>query len=358
MKTKHFLFASIVSVVAILACNKLKNTPPHSDSSNVAEMVAKGKMRHIPEKKINLNPTECNNTIKGFKNKINHTAGQQARLIDQENVALDSATWVLEAALNYDFDYNDGENYETIGTTITMTTTINEDYMLVNSTDLENVYSDFNTAIATLENSTTKIKIVDIESYLYDPGTGVVVFEGKITKVNLANLYACTSPVFSTSATGLSVCDATTYSTYFGCSPSTSNTNALIEINKQINCESNSYADCGNNGWYWTNVGSQSAVLQNTAGATGSNPYPSALYCSGFNLLSYYCPAITISVSQANSLYSNLSALAYTPQINSAVHGVTVCVDPHITSGSPVMASICWKMQVDYGTRVCRTESQ
>ena len=264
----------------------------------------------------------------------------------------------MEAALNYDFDYNDGTNYETIGTTITLTTAINEENMLVNSTDLENVYTDFNSAIGALVDANTKIKIVDIESYLYDPGAGVVVFEGKITKVNLANVYVCSSPVFSTSATGLSVCDATTYSSYFGCTPSSSNSNALIEINKQINCESNLYVGCGNNGWYWTNIGSQSSVIQNIAGSTGSNPYPSALYCSGFNLISNYCPAITISVSQANSLFSNLCAIAYTPQVNCAVYSVSVLPDIHQILTTPQYSSICWKMNVLYAQRICRTESQ
>jgi hypothetical protein len=129
----------------------------------------------IPQKMFNVSTKETLRAIKKFKNLEVTQQNSQQRLVEQDSVSLDSSIYLVEAALNYDFDFvnqNEEIAYETApGQTSEYTIPITKVNMKVGSDDLEGVYIELSNYIESIINDSVKVKIIDLESYLMENNT-------------------------------------------------------------------------------------------------------------------------------------------------------------------------------------------
>ncbi len=353
MKTKHFLFASIVSVVAILACNKLKNTPPHSDSFNEPKVEEKTNLRHITQKSYNLSEQECINLIKRFKTKNNNQSNLAQRLIDIDSVRLDSGTFVLEAALNYDFDYYSEENLELMTQNRSISVPYNDDTEKINSNDLENIYASLSASIDSLINDSIKIYAIDVEGYVYDPGTSTAIFDLNIIEQKTSIVNPCSYTSISSSA-------SLQYIQWLGCANGITQ-NAPTLLSNMLNCALRGKW-CAFNRSFYSNI---STVFKNTTvyGITYPNPAPNILFSSeGGKSSAQHCSSAysSLSPTQLGTYYTNLTnyALSFKPTNPSNLIVVANIIKDNrsiLTNGSGYY-TIYWTMSATYAVRNCIEE--
>jgi hypothetical protein len=165
--------------------------------------------------------------------------------------------YVLEAALNYDFDYYiDDVNYERLNydsVEVDGISIVNTTSMIISSDDVENAYSTISSYISGLIDSNTKIEIVDVVAYV---NSSDVTFRAYIVALNTSIINPCSS--FDATVTA-SVDRPNQLSN--GCTAP--GMDGAPAVKSKLNCRT-SYS-CGDNDGYYTNVSSFSFPSAYTA---------------------------------------------------------------------------------------------
>ncbi len=292
----------------------------------------------VKQKMYDLSPELTTETVKKFKgvNTLQSSSQNTNQRVASVDVRADSSIWILEAALNYDFDkipngsetFNDSCSYEV-------------DYINNNVTaaDLTNAYNYFNQYIGQKTNGADKVKVIDITAYFNNT---------KITYVANITLF----PDLAQKITGL--CDAyrATYSAnwsnywvnqYGGCSTGTTN-------DGPTNCESkaNCYVAITCPGFYWSNV-----TTLNLIGAPYSSSSlfysHSSNYCqtiSGTTLNNYVSACISLGASNIPSSPANMHVASH-----NVIDNVT------LDQQNMWLLYFWWDLDVTYGTYNCSGEN-
>lgn len=363
MKTiiKFAMVSTVLSIILLTTTCKKQNqtkdlTIERKVSTGLSPTVYQKNLKHVPQKLFDLTSLECTKFIKQYKSSVK-SQNQAARIVDVDSLSLDSATWVLEAILNYDFDFQSESTYNKFFTLLSTTIAVNNDDVKVNSNDLEFVYEAISARIDSLINDSIKISFIDIEGYIYDPGTGVGVFGLKIQSLNSAHVVECHVPSYYIS--GASPCilpsSSSYYNTHFGCNPTGNVYNACTLLNISSNCFTPSYSGgCGR--WFWYSITPGVSFFPDYN--SHANTYSSSLYYSGLQTNSYFCPPICLTSTQLDNYYYGAISLGnsiaptgfvllyfgYAPQ------GIV------IHSSSNTMAELGWDLNIQHGRRMCLSE--
>jgi hypothetical protein len=144
--------------------------PPPLCNLNASKPEELGDKRLLPQKTIEITTDQALKLIKDFKSGMSSQNNQisQGKLIEADSVSLDSSIFVVEAALNYDFDYNNADTAFNVllPDTSEFTIPITRANQKVNSDDLEGVYLQLYQHIESLVSGRTKVKVVDMEAYI------------------------------------------------------------------------------------------------------------------------------------------------------------------------------------------------
>lgn len=154
----------------MLLAKRMGIPPPANDNSASTQQSS---MKLIPQKMFSLSSSQTTAIVKKFKSfdKAQTSSNIQARLVEADSVALDSAIFTLEATLNYDLDVfitNDSDTSyhfsatDTTGFTIAKTISNQK----ISSNDLDSAYSQLKQYIKSKTGDSLKIYIVDLETYL------------------------------------------------------------------------------------------------------------------------------------------------------------------------------------------------
>ncbi|MEI6022055.1 MAG: hypothetical protein WCR21_13090, partial [Bacteroidota bacterium] len=125
IKIKFAIVSSVLSIILLTTtCKKQNQTKDLASERKVntglSPSVQQKNLKHVPQKLFNLTSSECSKLIKQYKLNDN-SPNQAARIVDIDSLSLDSATWVLEAILNYDFDFQSEATYNKFFTLLSTT---------------------------------------------------------------------------------------------------------------------------------------------------------------------------------------------------------------------------------------------
>jgi hypothetical protein len=253
MKKKISLIAIAILSMVFIKCNKVKQSPAEVTKANLK---SSGARQLIPQKSYDVSSEVTNAAIKRFKASVKShqqtTNNSQARLLATD-VSLDSSLWVLEAALNYDFDeFIDNTNYQRLrydSVEYTYVAILDDEDMIVESDDVEAAYNDISSYITNNVLNTTNVKVeaVDIEAYI-DPGVGAVVFKAIIAPVLTSVTNPCSS--FPSNASY----DRPNLLPFCGGSTPSGDGPGLVQA--RLNCISS--LNCGVSDGYYSNITSPS----------------------------------------------------------------------------------------------------
>lgn len=108
--------------------------------------------------------------IENFKTGIKpqNNALSQERLVEADSIQLDSSIFIVEATLNYDFDYNDADtSFNTLlADTSEFTIPITKQNLKVNSDDLEGAYLQLHQYIESLIGDRVRVSVIDLEAFV------------------------------------------------------------------------------------------------------------------------------------------------------------------------------------------------
>jgi hypothetical protein len=262
----QLMIASAALLLGTFACKKNETTPLQNQGLevNVPANEVKQKMYDLPTEVI----TEAVRNFKGINTL--HTSNQSnTQRISSSTVQADSSIWILEAALNYDFDKipvgsetsHDSCGYET-----------NCSNNVINSSDLTAAYNYFNHYINQKTSGTDKVKIIDITAYL---NNSKITYVANITY--FPDLSQRTEGVCDPYSSGYTAYWSNYYAhTVYGCA---TGNDGPTKTEFRANC---TVAISGCNGFYWANVSTLSFH-------TTPNSSSTLFYCHCTN----YCNART-----------------------------------------------------------------
>ena len=327
MKTKHIILSTFVAITVVLACSKTK-APPHNEFNSVNKPNSKSNLKIVSPKNYYINSSQCNEIVNRFKIEAKRENNPAGRLIELDSIALDSANWVIEAALNFDFDVQLEGGYEYWRTdTIEKIISINDDNFKVSSDDIEAAYISFCENLNDSVSSNFKMRFVDLDSYIYEPGTSQAIIRAIVVKYSIVYPVTCpTTGPFLSSQNYKPMNPGMWGNVATNCSPSVSNNLpiAVDKLNIYKNCSSVSH-DCPKphyQAFYYGIVLWQSIIYSlftNGGTAPATNPFPSELYDSGFNHSRYgnnnwWCNTTNTNISgtQLNTYLMNQISYANT----------------------------------------------
>ena len=285
----------------------------------------------IPQKAFRYSPEQTLKAVKYFKHVEVAPENTQQRLVEADSISLDSSIYLVEAALNYDFDfYPDTPFYTADVETSEYTIPITKANYKVNSDDLEDVYLELSTFISEVINDSTKIKIVDLEAY--DVYNNQVTYKAIITKYKGPRMSYNCSPIINGA-----------YADWKGVGNTINSPLAIDVLSYYMNHCDYQISGCPN--IFYTNVGNQVYDGQIIA-------QPSVLYVTVPN---YYTFDNTfLSATQIVNYRSSCVSLAnsglsqYT--LNHIVASVVFSVEHNWISGfGSAFTQNFWKMTVTYG---------
>lgn len=242
IKTKLALVLAIS--LSFAACNK--TTPPPSASNGGENQTSSN--NEVQQKLYNLSAEECDKVIRSFKDytKVNTMYGK----IESSTIPADSSIWLIEAALNYDFDKPGTEEsvHDSCGYEIDLT----ESYM-VNSNQLASAYNYIYNYINQSINSQKQVKVIDITGF---SNGNKLVFSAYIKYNSSSNGNKIMGPcdLYTSGSAAWNPCG----------SP-----NAITWAEVKLNCTAYNPGCPGS--WYWTSI--TNAFIDNQNGAYSSSLY-------------------------------------------------------------------------------------
>jgi hypothetical protein len=340
MKTTKLIVLAATAMLAMAACRKDKTTSLINPTIRPTKAdFVDDRSRPVTQKTYNLSSSEVIKVIKKFKHlEEANPNNNQARLIEADSVKIDSAIYVLEAALNYDFDYNSenaGDQLMDINQqNVEITIPIARINVTLSSNDLEDAYTEFSEEISAFITSTDKIKVINVSAYLV--GNNQVTF-----------------------VAAMSITEAEPFSP--NCNANTNNLQAVIF--GQLNSPASDklqyylrYCDFPINYWcqnkFFTNV-----VTKNFTNV--NNNYPSALYYRFFppvlatadvtlllpaQLITFRTGCINLIQNQITSAISPVTSLHIPTKVDITGYAIP---SPGWQSGNALNQSF-WNLDVDY----------
>lgn len=289
-------------------------------------------------------PTEeTTKLIENFKNQFTNAINFRSA---QTSLALDSSIWLLEAALNYDFDspktteigYKDSLKYTT---SIANST--------INGNDFGAAYSALANLLAQKIDATTKIQVIDVTAEIDENN---VVYSCDITLFHTTNGQRVATPCdpFTTEIASPSLYPTTfpSYSNIFLTCSGNPTLDGPTAVEVKLN--SCSFPSCSN-GYYYTNV--------TTKTFDGLN-YPTRLYYKSIPNATSFCLTTNkeLNSTQLNQYKTGSNYLAnfYKPTVPSGLsilntYDLSLSVTGSTCGTCPYYAY--WILKVQYGTLNC-----
>jgi hypothetical protein len=227
-----------------MACNK--NAPPPS-TSNQVENGGQTDLRELKQQLYMLSSEKCTPLIVSFKD-FAHAQNLQSK-VESSTLAADSSIWLLEAALNYDFDQAPTSN------TLSDSCSYEIDLLgpnSVNSNDMVNAYNYFYGYISQNVNSQKQVKVIDLMGYV---NGNKLIYRAHIVYF------------IPTEAKVMGPCDS--YTSGGGYWNACTSPDAIPLTEVKLNCTA--YDPGCSGSWYWTSI-------INTPFSNQNGAYSSSLY--------------------------------------------------------------------------------
>lgn len=297
----------------------------------------------VEQKMYDLPTEQTTALIKTFKKELTSSANLRSA---QTSLALDSSVWLLEAALNYDFD---SPKTTEIGYTDSLKFTTPITNNTINGSNFGTAYSALANLLSQKINATTKIQVIDVTATIEED----------------AIVYACNVTLFhTTNGQRIAIpCDPFTSET---ASPSKFPTVLPSYSNAFLSCSGNptldgptqveiklnscSFPSCSNS-YYYTNV---------TSLSFNGLTHPARLYYRSITGTSNFCLNSNkiITASQLNQYKngSNYLATFYKPTSPAGLsilnnYDLSLDITGGLCGGCPYYPN--WKLTVQYGTLNC-----
>jgi hypothetical protein len=345
MKKMKVLKASTLLLFAVMACNKTKfNQPQTIVNSNTHDGV-----EGVKQKMYNLTPEQIKSTINFL------TAANSPDPNSSKNLLTDSSLWVLEAALNYNFDRNPKDHEVSIESMeYSAPLILMNGSLLVSPSDLKKVYDKFKASVTQLCSGPKKVKVIDITAKI---AAGQINYKGNVVLYTDAKIPSNCLP-FTTETAAWS----TPYmGTGFSCPPTSLPHGPTMVMNKLNNACPAYDPGCpggGPFGWYWVNVGN-SPLFDGYNFNTPSTWFPSStgkLFYTWKNSPLGVCNGISVSLNAnfLNQYVSGCKALAASTNTYPGSFALNYSI---IDYWNPLNAGNWqeggWKMQCTYAVPVC-----
>jgi hypothetical protein len=350
MNTK-ILTACVLTLALVTSCKKPQSVNPALESTT--ETTEQPGRHKIEQKKYDLTSEQTNEVIKKFKGiKGENEKNLQARLIEADSVAVDSSIFVLEAAINFDFDEIMDQSYKSGKLSTEFSIPISSDGRKVNSNDLESLYGSVTDYLMANTTEYIRAQIVDIAAYTTNQGQ--VTYQVEVATFDLRSSPPCAAISVGSSPYLLAFQG-------FGCSGNPAN-DATTLMNQNIKCTFLP-APC-TYGIFYTNVVSintnQSNLFSSWSGLylSSSNAF---LFSSTPLTTSQHCNAAhkTLTASQVNSFLSNGKAqmTSYLPSTPANMIIASGGYTPKSLLMAPLGGSyykVFWDLNAVYGVKNCR----
>ncbi|HRD40236.1 MAG TPA: hypothetical protein PLC65_16535, partial [Bacteroidia bacterium] len=202
----------------------------------------------MKQKLYNLSSEECNKVIKSFKDHIKSSSTHNK--IQSSSIPADSSIWLIEAALNYDFDQPGNEEFanDSCGYEIDVT-----ESNMVNSNQLTEAYNYIYNYVSQSINSQKQVKVIDINGF---SNGNKLTFSAYIKYHSNSNGNKIMGPcdLYTSGSAAWNPCG----------SP-----DAINWTEVKLNCTS--YDPGCSGSWYWTSI--TSTFINNQTGGYSSSLY-------------------------------------------------------------------------------------
>ncbi len=344
---KQLIIASAALLLGTFACKKNETSPPIQQQGLEANSSAA--TDEVKQKTYELDSEHTTELIKKFKGQFTNVSNVSKSNSNGNTLALDSSIWLLEAALNYDFDspktievgYNDSLKFTTPISNST-----------INGADFANVYSALVNLLSQKINVTTKIQVIDVSAKVDE---GNIIYSLDITMFHTMNGQKVATPCDPfTSETASPSKFATVIPSYANAFLSCSG-NPTLDGPSQIELKLNScsFPACSN-GYYYTNITSVTRDPFNTSA------YQAYLYYRSIASAGDYCINANkiLTAAQLNQYKSGCNTIAYANRPSSPAglqilntYDLSLEITSQICCFWPNIAY--WKLKIQYGTLNC-----
>ncbi len=358
MKILKTATLSVVTLVCMQSCKK--DNPLHEQSmSNGTTTQFQSAKKKVNQASYDLNERQTMDLINNFKQRT-QSMGAKANAEDPQNITLEAAVFEIEAALNYDYDFNPDQEYGSYLRTSVITAPLGTGET-INVNDLEVVYQSYKDSVDVFTNDSTKVKLINVEAEI-DFDANVVNFVMKTTAYNILAKSTC-APFTS----GVATPSRNKWCFNVCCVPPPLNyMDAPAVLTQKLNCLL--YIGC-TWGVFYTGIITPNDISA-LPGTTSA--YPSMLYSTGYKA-NYVAPAPTCANPYFCGTYDLINATTlngykslmsnYIAQWNPpnwippagkvmAHAGVLDNLDDTTIPGS---RSVFWTLSLQYGKKNCRT---
>lgn len=353
MKTTKIAWLCFAAI-AITACKKENagQNVPLTGNSPV-------NMQKIEQKPIEISQEKTLAMVLKFKSDAAaHEGRANARLV-RDSIPVDSSIFVLEAALNYDFDAAADSAYDPGTDSTQVSLRYNSQSGKIAPGDLEGAYEQLTNAVVAIgrANGGVKVRAIDIEAFVVDDRT--IQLKAKVLQILSFSRNPC---IYSSTA------NASPYWQYYmavyagsGTPPVPPRPDAVTILNGLLNCQQLRACVTGESVYYTNLVTITKSSISTNApqyGVNPTNPNPSALFSSPWmTQQAMYTTYVALTPSQINNYRSGCNALisSSTPSGKVNIHNQIMQFSSSDQSISPPKWCVYWKMNILYGTNAgCR----
>jgi hypothetical protein len=282
-----------------------------------------------PQKILQISTDQAIKLIDNFKAGIDSENNQlsQQKLISQDSVQLDTSIYVMEAALNYDFDYSVSDTaFNALAPdTSEFTIPISRSNLKVSSNDVEGAYLQLYQYIESTVSGRTKVKVIDLDAYI---SGNQVYYRAKVIKNYYWVILKDCTP-FQQGEFADEVCHI----------PS-----AVTKIEYKLLCCN--YLPCPST-WYSNVTSLGISNYSNSTALTNILYYNGPLYNGSQN----YCDYTVLSISQLNSYVSNIyNYISTIKPVGSSVASLDLWSLTHPNSqNNYYYANAYWGLNITFG---------
>lgn len=343
---KQLIVTTAALLFGAVACKKNETTPPLQQQG----LEANTPSNVVQQKTYDLNYIQTNAVVTSFKNQFNSLAFNK-NTNNNVTLALDSSIWILEAALNSDFDSDKGDN-EVYHDSLSITSPINNG--AITAFDINKVYSDLKNSINQVLSTDKAIELIDVSAKILD---NTIKYQLDIVLFNKGNSFkkgppftlAC-DPFYTETAapSRLAPVMPNIYNHFLACSGLPALDAPTIIMGKLNNCGLTLCAF-----GYFTNI-----VDKNFYGYD----YPSTLYYRNGLLPADFCLTsnLIVGTAQLNTYRTNIKTLAIAnipaSPANMTVRNYSISYREDFTlcgCGANQKFSPVWALKVKYAVLVC-----
>lgn len=304
--------------------------PPPPSASNGGENQTSSN-NEVQQKLYNLSAEECDKVIRSFKDytKVNTMYGK----IESSTIPADSSIWLIEAALNFDFDRKPNSSitaYDSCEFEIDLINNIH-----VNANEFLSAYQfAYNYVIQSVA-STKQVKLIDVRAitynskikYLFD----IIYFLDESTQKIQSPCDPFTSPQSGAWSLGYWISGQ--------CFSPPAN-DASVMVTTKLNCTSYNPGCSGS--WYWMNI--TNTTLNNVTGTYSPNL---------FYVASTVTPCNIFAWTQMNTYVSNCQSYGASYHPGGSYILIDYQIQPGLISLGGISWKIFWNLKIRYGIPQC-----